>query len=101
MEDFAIRVKGVPHHLKYDEEEEVLRILLIAHYETICREQFIKNYRRDQLFNFAKILSYHQAEELVDQMFAEANDDNVLKSKPWEVADVCYGSEKMKDVDFF
>lgn len=33
MTDFTIRVKGIPHHKKYNDDDAALRSILISHFE--------------------------------------------------------------------
>jgi hypothetical protein len=41
MTDFAIRVKGIPHHLKYDDVDSALRAVLITHFEHVIKDEII------------------------------------------------------------
>lgn len=58
MEDFALSIQGLPHHMKYDNNEHVLRALLVSHFETVAKEQFVKNYRKDVYKNEGRSISY-------------------------------------------
>ena len=39
MNDFSIRVKGMPHDYQYDCEDSILRAHLINHFESVIKDQ--------------------------------------------------------------
>lgn len=39
MDDFTIRVKNIPHHLKYGDNNEILRSYIISHFEGVIKDQ--------------------------------------------------------------
>lgn len=42
LDDFTIRVKKLPHHDKYKKNDDVLRALLVTHFESIIKDE-LKN----------------------------------------------------------
>lgn len=42
MTDFTIRVKGIPHHLKYEDVDSALRAVLIAHFEHTIKDEILR-----------------------------------------------------------
>ena len=39
MTDFTIRVKNLPHHTVYGDKDDILRAMLIAHFEELIRDE--------------------------------------------------------------
>ena len=45
-------------------------------------------------------MSIVEAEEAVEQLYPDDQPSSRIYSKPWEVADVCYGNDELKEVKF-
>ena len=91
MNDFAIRVKKIPHQSKYDDNDEVLRAHLIQHFEQIVRDEYIRA-RVDRAYeDELRLVTEEEIDQQVAKQFEKETDITKLNPRPWEVADVCFG----------
>jgi hypothetical protein len=74
MDDFSICLENVPVDEKYMGDEHLLRAFLTQHFEGVLKEHIREN--------------YHEEWERVDL-------DSQEWKKKWEVADICFGKEKL------
>ena len=82
----------------YDNSETVLRALLISHFEAVAKEQYIKNYRKELLRKEGRRVSYAEAEVMVEEEdIPDIFPKDKIYSKPWEIADVCFGYDELKE----
>ena len=44
MSDFTVRVKGLPHHQQYECNDEVIRAILMAHFQRVARNEAKRQY---------------------------------------------------------
>jgi len=89
MSDYTMRVKNLPHHNKYHNNDEALRAALIAHFEQVVKDE-IAYIKENELFA--------RAGEFDDVADVDTSGD-ALRAYDWEVADVCFGSAEHKSME--
>jgi len=55
MADFTIRVKKIPHHKQYGESDDILRGLLIEHFEKVIRDKMEEDGIEDEPADFDQL----------------------------------------------
>lgn len=89
MADFTMRVRNLPHHKFYENNDEALRAALIAHFEQVVKDE-IAYIKENELFA--------RADEFDDIADIGTRGD-ALRAYDWEVADVCFGSAENKSME--
>ena len=83
MADFTIRVKKIPHQKQYNDSDDILRGLLIEHFENIIKDKMKEEMDEGEPADFDKL-----------------QDQKLPKSTKWEIADVSFGKSDMDDIDY-
>lgn len=83
MADFTIRVKKIPHEKQYGKSDDILRGLIIEHFENIIKDKMAEDGIEDEPADFDKL-----------------DDKQRPKSLKWEIADVSFGKSDMNDIDY-
>lgn len=86
MTDFSIRVKNLPHHAYYGDNDEVLRAILTAHFEEIIKDELkiieSKANEKGDDFDFTSLaeIDYKKSDFEVNPLDYEIADINFGKS---------------------
>ena len=91
MNDFSIRVKGMPHDNQYGCEDSILRAYLIHHFESIIKDEIQKKEAEPKEDKPADDFS---------QIPKQSSNPNPPVSYDYEIADIEFGKSDMFEIGY-
>ena len=92
MNDFSIRVKGMPHDNQYGCEDSTLRAYLIHHFESIIKDEIEKKKAQPK--------EEEEEKKDFDQIPQQSTNPNAPVSHDYEIADIEFGKSDMFEIGF-
>jgi len=95
MTDFTIRVKNLPHHKYYGDNDEALKAVLMAHFSEVIKDE-LKLMKERKEFIDADGDGVNDIDD-----FTNINESarGTLKALDWEVADITFGKSELKTME--
>lgn len=96
MTDFTIRVKNLPHHKYYGDSDEVLKAILMIHFQEVIKDEL-------KLMQERKAFIDRDGDGVNDmEDFTKIGESarGTLKALDWEVADITFGKSETKTMEF-
>jgi len=95
MTDFTIRVKNLPHHKFYGDNDEALKAVLMTHFSEVIKDE-LKHIKEMNEFVDADGDGINDNED-----FSKIGDSarGTLKALDWEVADINFGKSELKTME--
>lgn len=92
MTDFTIRVRNLPHHLMYDDKDDVLRAILMQHFQQIIKDEI--EVKKEQARLIEKDMEFDGLSEI-----APMKSENQLEPLDYEIADINFGKGNMTEME--